>query len=363
MTTSSPHQGGDAVFSAFRRQVRSVGPGVALCLGVTLLAAGIEAVERHFAGRAWLESLVLAIVLGTLIRTLWSPSRRFAAGIDFSAKTLLEIAVALLGLSISAAAVVSAGPGLILGIAALVALAIAISYVIGRGFGRPHRMSVLIACGNSICGNSAIAATAPVIHAEGSDVAASIAFTAVLGVLVVLGLPLLGPALGLSAMQYGIFAGLTVYAVPQVIAATAPIGALSVQIGTLVKLVRVLMLGPVVLALSLANKEGPRPRIHKLVPWFIVAFLALVAVRSFGLVPQSVLAPSSAVAIWLTVISMAALGLLVDVRVVAKAGLRAERRRAFPHGAGVASYALIWILKIASSRPSWRTVSKTEPKE
>ena len=83
-------------------------------------------------------------------------------------------------------------------------------------------MAVLVACGNSICGNSAIAAVAPVIGADGKDVAASIAFTAVLGVLVVLGLPLLVPLLRLSETQYGVLAGLTVYAVPQVLAATAP---------------------------------------------------------------------------------------------------------------------------------------------
>jgi uncharacterized membrane protein YadS len=108
---------------------------------------------------------------------------------------------------------------------------------------------VLVACGNSICGNSAIAAVAPVIGADGEDVAASIAFTAVLGVVVVLLLPFLAPLLHLSGLQYGVLAGLTVYAVPQVLAATAPLGMVAVQMGTLVKLVRVLMLGPVVLVL------------------------------------------------------------------------------------------------------------------
>jgi len=86
-------------------------------------------------------------------------------------------------------------------------------------------------------------------------VAASIAFTAVLGVLVVLGLPFLPPLLHLSGLQYGALAGLTVYAVPQVLAATAPVGALAVQLGTLVKLVRVLMLGPVVLMLTLLTRR------------------------------------------------------------------------------------------------------------
>ena len=95
-----------------------------------------------------------------------------------------------------------------------------------------------MACGNSICGNSAIAAVAPVIGETSSEIASSIAFTAVPGVFVVLTLPLLVPILRLSLSQYGVLAGLTVYAVPQVLAATLPIGALSNQIGTIVKLVR-----------------------------------------------------------------------------------------------------------------------------
>ena len=90
-------------------------------------------------------------------------------------------------------------------------------------------MSVLIACGNSICGNSAIAAVAPMIGARAEDIASSIAFTAVLGVVVVLTLPLLVPMLDLSLTQYGVLAGLTVYAVPQVLAATLPIGALATR--------------------------------------------------------------------------------------------------------------------------------------
>ena len=118
-------------------------------------------------------------------------------------------------------------------------------------------MSILVACGNSICGNSAIAAVAPIIDADGDDVASSIAFTAVLGVVVVLGLPFLVPLLKMSLTQYGVLAGLTVYAVPQVLAATLPIGALSNQVGTVVKLVRVLMLGPVVLGLSLISRRLP----------------------------------------------------------------------------------------------------------
>ncbi|KQT57058.1 hypothetical protein ASG52_03010 [Methylobacterium sp. Leaf456] len=315
--------------------LRRILPGLVLCLTVTGAAIGLEVVEMRLFGRAWLEALVLAIVLGTALRTLWNPGARCAPGIAFGAKTVLEIAVVLLGASLSLGTLLAAGPGLLVGIAAVVASAIAASYGIGRALGLAPRLAILVACGNSICGNSAIAATAPVIHADGEDVASSIAFTAVLGVLVVLGLPLLVPLLGLSPMQYGVLAGLTVYAVPQVLAATAPVAALSVQVGTLVKLVRVLMLGPVVLALSLGGRRlcegrgaaGRQPAagdlaLHHLVPWFILAFLALAGLRSANLIPAAALAPMAGAANVLTVVSMAALGLGVDVRSVAKAGPR-----------------------------------------
>ncbi len=186
-----------------------------------------------------------------------------------------------------------------------VGIGIAASYGICRVLGLPARMAILVACGNAICGNSAIAAVAPVIDAEPKDIAASIAFTAVLGVLMVLGLPLFVPLAGLSDNQYGVLAGLTVYAVPQVLAATVPVSLLATQVGTLVKLVRVLMLGPVVVAFSLIaprlpdERGRPAPRgsrlgFTKLVPWFILGFLALATGRSLGLVPDAAVRPADA---------------------------------------------------------------------
>ena len=316
-------------------------PGIGLCVLVTAVAYLCEAVEVRLVGRPWLEALVFAILFGVAIRTAWTPSRLWHSGLEFSAKTLLEIAVVLLGASVSVRAVLAIGPALLIGIALVVVVAIAASYAISRAFGLPRRMAILVACGNSICGNSAIAAVAPVIGADGEDVASSIAFTAVLGVVVVLVLPLLVPLLQLSLTQYGVLAGLTVYAVPQVLAATLPIGALSNQVGTVVKLVRVLMLGPVVLLMSLVatrlreetDEPAPevtagdrpkpgRPALHQLVPWFIVGFLLIAGARTAGLIPMPVVGPTAVIANLLTTVSMAALGLGVDIRVVAKAGLR-----------------------------------------
>lgn len=325
-------------------------PGLALCAVVTGAAYALEAAEGALLGRAWLDSLVLAIVLGTTVRTLHPLDARFTPGIQVGARLLLEIAVVLLGASISAGALLQTGAGMLAGIGGVVVAAIALSYFIGRAFRLPRKMALLIACGNSICGNSAIAAVAPVIDADGQDVAAAIAFTAVLGVAVVLGLPLLARPLGLSATQFGVFAGLTVYAVPQVLAATAPIGSASVQLGTLVKLVRVLMLGPVVVMLSLQDRAtgARRPALTRMVPWFIAGFLALLALRSAGLVPAALVAPAHVLANLCTVMSMAALGLEVDARAVLRAGGRVAAVVVLSLlGLGTISLLLIRLLAVA----------------
>ena len=346
----------------FRLSAPPVLPGIGLCLVITVAAYAIEASETALLGRVWLEALVLAVLIGTAVRSLWSPGARWRSGIAFSAKYLLEVAVVLLGASVSTTMIAKAGPELLCGITAVVAVAILLSFGIGKMLHLPTRMALLIACGNSICGNSAIAAVAPVIGADSYDVAASIAFTTVLGVVVVLGLPVLGLAVGLSGAAYGAFAGLTVYAVPQVIAAAAPMGIVAVQMGTLVKLVRVLMLGPVCLILSLIaprlgpiiepaeaviGGKAPPCRRPSLVPWFILGFMGLVICRSLGLVPDGVVAPVGHLATLLTVISMAALGLGVDVRTIVHAGGKVTTAVVLSLlSLGMISLALLWALQM-----------------
>ena len=244
-------------------QLHRLLPGIVLCVAITGLASLLQAAEVYFVGQAYLEALVLAILVGVAVRTAWMPTPRFIPGITFSAKFLLECAVVMLGASVSVATVLALGPFLLVGIASVVAMALGISFLIGHMIGLPLRMAILIACGNSICGNSAIAAVAPVIGADSDDIAASISFTAVLGVIVVLTLPLLVPVLQLSLTQYGVLAGLTVYAVPQVLAATLPIGALSNQVGTVVKLVRSLDARPSgARAVAIDARSAQNRRLH-----------------------------------------------------------------------------------------------------
>jgi uncharacterized integral membrane protein (TIGR00698 family) len=304
-------------------------PGVGLCALLTLLAFAAQTLEMQSLGHPYVEALVLAIFLGMIIRAVWRPSHTWQVGIAFSAKQLLELAVMLLGASLDLTLVAKSGTLLLVAIVVIVALSLGVSYGASRLLGLPGKLSILVACGNSICGNSAIAAVAPVIGASSEDIGASISFTAILGILTVIGLPLLVTLLGLSATQYGILAGLTVYAVPQVLAATLPVGLVSTQMGTFVKLARVLLLGPIVVALSLlfrkanaASSVAGKSSALTWVPWFVPGFLVFASVRSAGLIPQAAAAPIATVAGVLTIMSMAALGLNVDLRLLARIGPR-----------------------------------------
>lgn len=318
-------------------QAKRIAPGVALSFTVAAASMTVQRLELAATGRAPLEALVIAILMGIAVRTLWRPGPLWAEGARFSGHEILEFAVMLLGASLSFATISAAGPRLILGIVLVVVSSIASSYAICRLLDLTPRMAVLVACGNSICGNSAIATIAPVIGAEGKDVAASISFTAFLGVALALGLPMLGPTLGLDHAQYGVFAGMTSYAVPQVLAATLPVSLISQQIGTVVKLVRVLMLAPVVLFFSLAGprllpnddmreEKHRRPQltlsIFRFVPWFIIGFLLLAGARSLGAIPMPLARNAAAAANVLTVVAMAALGLAVDLRDLKHVGAR-----------------------------------------
>jgi uncharacterized integral membrane protein (TIGR00698 family) len=312
------------------RRLLSLLPGILLATVVSLASLAIANVEEHVFGHAIIEGLVVAILVGMIVRTFWTPPATMNAGVSFTAKQVLEVAIFLLGASVDLPLLLRAGPSLAIGIVLLVILGICGSYSIGRMMGLPHKLAVLVACGNSICGNSAIAAIAPVIGAKKEHVVSSIAFTAILGVVVVLGLPLLIRPLGLNNYQYGVLAGLTVYAVPQVLAAAFPVSILSGQVGTLVKLVRVLMLGPVVVFFALTHPEEKhengagktRFQLTRFVPWFIIGFLLLAILRSTNAIPASWVAPTRAVSTWFTVGAMAALGLGVDLKAITKVGPR-----------------------------------------
>ncbi|WP_420360084.1 YeiH family protein [Agrobacterium vitis] len=318
------------------RPVISLAPGIALSSVVALGGYALAFTVQRVTGLTPVDALVWCILLGTLVKSLFVLPQVVNKGIHACAKTVLELAIVLLGASVSISQIAGSGFTLIAFVIAVVCCGLVSSYVIGRVIGLPHPLALLVACGNSICGNSAIMAAAPVIGADADEVASSIAFTAVLGILVVLLLPLVAFQAGLDPRHYGILAGMTVYAVPQVLAATASFGLVSLQVGTLVKLIRVMMLGPVLLGLGLLGlemsargmemgsgfKNERKVSFAQLAPWFIVGFLALMVARSLDVLPHVLLEPSQHLSGFLTTLSMAALGLQVDLRSLLASGGR-----------------------------------------
>jgi uncharacterized integral membrane protein (TIGR00698 family) len=308
------------------KTMRAAVPGLALALVVSVLAWGGERAFVALAGRALLEAIVLAILFGAMVRTLFvrDPGRyaQFERGASVASGLLLECSIVLLGAGSDLRALVAAGPAILAGVVVIVGMTLVAGMYIGQWFGLPRAHALLVAVGNAICGNSAISAAAPVVGARRDEVASAIAFTAVLGVCVIVGLPLLIPLLGLSDTQYGVVAGLTVYAVPQVIAAAYPVSVAAGQAATLVKLTRVLLLGPVVLVLSLTEHHSAHLRWWRAVPWYVIGFAVAATLRTLDVIPSGTGDTVREAARALTVMAMAGLGLAVDLDAVRRVGPR-----------------------------------------
>jgi uncharacterized integral membrane protein (TIGR00698 family) len=328
LPASFPRQApGFAAWARFVRRGRPLLPGLALVAGLGLVAQALATVQEAAFGRPWLEGLVVALLLGIAIRNLHPGPTTCDAGAAYAGKQGLELAVLLLGASIDASALAAGGGRLAALTVVGVASALILGFLIGRLLGLRPRLAFLVATGNAICGNSAIAAVAPIIRADKSEVAASIALTAVLGVSLALALPALIPLTRLSAFQYGVVAGMGVYAVPQVLAATIPVSALSAQVATTVKLGRVMLLGPLVAVVGLVTTRsgdgpGARPRWLTLVPWFVFGFMVLAALRTAGAIPETLIQPTRALGNWLTVLAMAGLGFSVRLAAIRTVGFR-----------------------------------------
>lgn len=308
-------------------RLRTLLPGVLLCATIGAAAWGLALVEVALFDYALVEAVVLAILIGMLVRTVWTPPKALEPGIGFTAKRVLEVAIVLLGASLDLRTLEDLGYALLAAVVVTTGAALGLGVVLGRRAGLTSNLAILVAVGNAICGNSAIAAVAPVIRAKKQEIASAISLTAVLGVVVVLTLPLVQEPAGLSDRQYGILAGMVVYAVPQVLAATFPVSDASGQVGALVKLIRVALLGPVVALFAFLHRADPdgnpvRFSLRRYLPWFVLGFFATAILRTAGAVPADVGSDAKEISRWLTVAAMAALGLGVDVRAVRKTGPR-----------------------------------------
>ncbi|MEV8194544.1 MULTISPECIES: YeiH family protein [Rhodococcus] len=317
-----------------RPETTSVGPrsrAAALAAGIAVCAAG-AAIAIGF-GRLFpaVNPMLIAIVFGALVANLIPVPAWIGPGVDFSTKRLLRLGIAVLGLQLVFHDILALGWGVIALVVVIVAAGITGTMYLGRVLGLSWTQRVLISCGFSICGAAAVAAADGVVDAKRKEVITSIALVVVFGTLMIPGIPLLVGVLGMDDLQSGILAGGSIHEVAQVVAAGGMIGGGALAVATVVKLARVLMLAPVMAYLGVVRRRRSRETgVHEdtvgrqppLVPVFVIGFLAAVAVRSSGLLPDVVLEHAALVQSALLTTAMFGLGLGVRVGLLRSIGLR-----------------------------------------
>ncbi|MFI6070654.1 YeiH family protein [Actinoplanes sp. NPDC051343] len=258
---------------------------------------------------------VLAVVAGVLM----SPAaRRFSWNVDVAKGPVLQLSVVLLGVQLSLGEVVSVGAGSLPVMLGTLGVCLLLAWLVGRKLGVPRDLRTLIGVGTGICGASAIAATTPAIRAKSNDVAYAISTIFLFNVAAVLVFPPLGHLFGLSQHAFGLFAGTAVNDTSSVVAAAGAYGPAAVRYAVVVKLVRTLMIIPIVLVLSSARRRS----VISLVPWFLVAFVAVAGLHTAGLIPVAAQGFLHQVALLLIAVALAAVGLSTDVAALRRAGAR-----------------------------------------
>ena len=304
-------------------------PGVALTALLTGLAYGLD----HLPGLHLLGTLGIALVLGMLWRALFGWPERAVPGARFSAKTLLNLGVILLGVRLDFVLLYRAGLTVLLLDLLVVTTGLLVIERLGKVMGLSRGLRLALAVGSSICGASAIAAAVPIIGANDDEVSVAVGIVSLLGTLGVLGYGLAGPLLGWSPAHYGLMTGATLQAVGHVLAAGAAQGAEALDIATLTKLTRVALLAPVLLVIgallgrrdAVKKTEAGDGALHPtkrppLVPGFLLGFLALGLVNSLGLLPGWLVGVLETASVLLTAMAMVGIGLGVDFGVLRRVG-------------------------------------------
>ncbi|WP_428641364.1 YeiH family protein [Roseibium sp.] len=285
-------------------------PGIAIA---GLVAVAAQFLNEHYGAPAMLMAILLGMPLNFL-----SEEPRTSEGISFAARTLLRVGVALLGVRISVEMVQQLGlPFLALVILGVLAT-IGFSLLIGRLFGRDQLFSFLSGGAVAICGASAAMAIGSILpkrdHAE-RDLAFTVITVTVLSTLAMIFYPILTSALGLSMDATGVFLGGTIHDVAQVVGAGFSISEDTGDLSTLVKLIRVTMLAPIVLVAALILRKHSEPGAARppIMPAFVVAFLVLAALNSFGLIPDMLKDAAGHISRWALLAAIAAVGMKTSI--------------------------------------------------
>lgn len=315
----------------FGEKLKEILPGVIMALVIALIARWIETIlPVDFIG-----ATVIAIFLGIVVNNLYSiEGTSLNTGVTFTSKRVLKFAIILLGGSLNIATILEVGQVTLIVLLFTLLAAFGGGYLLGKLFGVDWKFSSLISAGTGICGGTAISAVAPVIGAKDNQVSYAMTNIFLFDMFMIILFPLIGQLLGMTDMSYGLWAGTAVNDTSSVVAAGYAFSETAGDFATMVKLTRTLAIIPVVIGFSLFQMRKNRTRavnthnsqvnmdLKNVFPWFIVGFLALVALNSIGLVPIAVSQAFKDISKFLMIVALAAIGLKTDLGEMKQSGLK-----------------------------------------
>lgn len=302
--------------------------GLAICFAV----AGISVLLEELIPGGILGASIIALFMGTIINSFFHP-KWIQPALKFTSKKVLKLAIILLGASLSVTTIMSVGKMTFLVMIFTFAMCFGGGYFVRKIFGLNWKLSNLISAGTGICGGSAIAAIGPVIDADDKDIAFAMSSTFIFDMIMVALYPIMGMALGMSDIAFGIWAGTSVNDTASVVASGYAFSEMAGDFATMVKLTRTIAIIPTVLVFAFINTRikqnelkaqsgGKKVKITKIIPWFICGFLALAIINSVGIIPAGVSAVIKTASKFLMVSALAAIGLGTSITDFRKAGLK-----------------------------------------
>ena len=304
-------------------------------LAITVVIGIVATFLAPLPGLAIMGSLTVALLLGLAWRTVVGLPKAYAGGVRFSAQKILRYGIILTGVRLNFALIVASGVKVLLLDVLLITFGVGVVPLLAQKLGLSKRLAFLIGVGQSICGASAVGAMAALFpDMDEDEVSLAVAVCGLIGTVGVLFFTFGSRLIALPGGWYGLLTGSTLHEIAQVVAAGAAGGAKAADLAMVVKLTRVMLLAPVALLvafiLSLRAEKRSEQREHRglnwkkiPVPWFVFGFLAVGAANSLGLFPKSLANLILQASVFLLVVAMAAMGLMVDLAVIRKTGLKA----------------------------------------
>jgi uncharacterized integral membrane protein (TIGR00698 family) len=293
--------------------MKSVGAGRAVATGIGLVAIA-RGSQLPVLGAAT-SALLLGLLAGPRLRA----DPRLAPGISFTAKKVLALTIVLLGATLQPAAITSLGISSLVFVAVVVFGTLTVGTLIGRALGLPFGIASLVAAGNAICGTSAIAATAPLLADEDGDAGVAIGVIHTLGLVGLLLMPVLSTVLALEPVDAGLLVGGSLQAVGHVVAASFSLGEATGDVALPVKMARVMVLVPTVIALAVFRRRKG----STLPPPEVVGFTVTASVALSGALPADVISATDALADGLLTVAMVGIGASIDLSRLRRAAPRA----------------------------------------